>query len=102
MEVDAYIKAGQALQRFWLTATALDLQVQPEMTPLIFASYTKQGLNFTQDWKQLNRAKNLAIHLEKIFGSDNCQRGVFMGRIGAGPPAQARSERLPLTALIKK
>jgi nitroreductase len=35
--LDDYVAAGRALQRFWLTATSLGLQFQPEYTPLIFA-----------------------------------------------------------------
>ncbi len=35
-EIDDNVEAGRAIQRFWLTATKLGLQLQPEMTPLDF------------------------------------------------------------------
>jgi hypothetical protein len=41
--------ADRAIQRFWLTATQLGLQLQPEMTPLIFSGYVRQQLKFTQE-----------------------------------------------------
>src|SRR5439155_11675854 len=34
--LDDYVEAGRALQRFWLTATSLGLQFQPQYTPLAF------------------------------------------------------------------
>ena len=33
------IAAGRAIQRVWLRATALGLQMQPQYTPLVFARY---------------------------------------------------------------
>jgi len=101
-EVDDYVAAGRALQRLWLTTTALGLQLQPEMTPLIFASYIRQDLPFTREAKQRAQARALTAGLERLFGTDSCRGGVFMGRIGAGPSPRSRSERLPLDALLKK
>lgn len=101
-EVDDYVAAGRAIQRFWLTTTSQGLQLQPEMTPLIFASYIRQDLPFTREAKQRAQARALTTELERIFGMDSCRGGVFMGRIGAGPSPRARSERLPLEALLKK
>ena len=37
---------------------------------------------------------------EQLVGKPVWDRAVFMGRIGAGPPAQARSLRRPLANLI--
>jgi nitroreductase len=101
-EADDYFAAGRALQRFWLTATSLGLQFQPEMTPLIFASYARQNLPFTHSTKQQNQARLLTANLEQLFGQDISRRAVFMGRIGAGDPPGARSRRRPLAELLKK
>lgn len=46
--IDDYVAAGRALQRFWLTATLLGLMVQPEMTPVIFARYVREGRRFSR------------------------------------------------------
>ena len=99
-DVDDYVAGGRALQRLWLTATSLGLQLQPEMTPLIFASYTRQDLPFTREAKQRAQARQLTTALEGIFGTDDCLRAVFMGRIGAGPSPRARSTRLELDRLL--
>lgn len=40
--VDDYVTAGRAMQRYWLTATALGLQLQPELTLLIFGRYVRE------------------------------------------------------------
>lgn len=101
-KVDDYVAAGRALQRFWLTATSLGLQLQPEMTPLIFASYARQNLPFTSEVKQQAQALRLTAGLERLFGTDTCGRAMFMGRIGAGPWPSARSQRIALAELLKK
>jgi hypothetical protein len=35
------------MQRFWLTATQLGLQLQPELTPLIFSRYVRERRAFS-------------------------------------------------------
>lgn len=98
--IEDYVDAGRAVQRFWLTATKLGLQVQPEMTPLIFARYVNQGIPLTQIMSATQRAKELATELERLIGEPPA-RAVFMGRIGHGQPPRARSMRLPLADLLQ-
>ena len=98
--VDDYVAAGRALQRFWLTATSLSLQFQPEYTPLIFARYAREGRYFTAVAPAVRRAQATGMALKRLLGTDFAERAVFMGRIGAGRPAQARSLRLPLEHLF--
>jgi len=100
--MDDHVAAGRALQRFWLTATSLGLQFQPEMTPLIFTSYTRQNLSFTRSPKQQAQARHITTYLEQLVGTDISNRAVFMGRIGAGPTPRARSQRKTLVELLKK
>jgi hypothetical protein len=45
-------------------------------------------------------SKEIAGALETVFGRELSARGVFMGRIGEGDAAKARSLRLPLDALL--
>jgi hypothetical protein len=45
--IDDYVAGGRAVQRFWLTATRLNLQHQPAVTPLVFARYLREGRQFT-------------------------------------------------------
>jgi nitroreductase len=97
---DDYIAAGRALQRFWLTATRLGLQFQPGYTPLIFARYAREGRAFTGSARAAAQAQDVLARLSRLLGAGAAARTVFMGRIGHGPAASARSLRLPLDALI--
>ena len=76
--IDDYVAAGGAMQRFWLTATSLGLQLQPEMTPLIFARYATEDRRFSK-----------APHAQPAAAA-----------IAAGRAASARSLRLPLEKLL--
>ncbi len=99
--VDDYINAGRALQRFWLTATRLNLQLQPEMTPIIFAGYVREGIQFTEVKSTVKLAEKLTRKLSGMIGESQMDRAVFMGRVGHGLRAEARSLRLPLKRLMK-
>lgn len=98
--IDDYVGAGRSLQRFWLTAAKLGLQLQPEMTPLIFSRYARNGLKFTRDESIRSKAGQLAAELNELLGSSTALRTMFMGRIGAAPRAHARSLRLPIPRLM--
>ena len=98
--IDHYVAAGEAMQRFWLTTAALGLQLQPEMTPLIFARYAAQHRPFSSVLQAQPAAAAIAAGLAELFGAAAAACGVFMGRIGAGAAASARSLRLPLDKLL--
>ena len=95
-----HLHAGAAIQRFWLTATALGLQLQPQHTPLMFAGYARQGLRFTAVRQAQARAVTVGAMLDKLLGPAEAPNAVFLGRIGNGAAATARSLRLPLEQLI--
>lgn len=99
--IDDYVNAGRAVQRFWLTTTRLGLQLQPEMTPLIFAAYVREGKRFSAVPGSWEKARRLSARLAGLIG-DGEETAVFMGRIGAGRAAQARSLRIPLERLFLK
>jgi nitroreductase len=98
--VDDYIRAGRAMQRFWLAAASLGLYLQPEMTPLIFARYHRQAIKFTRVEAAKARVGGLDARLKKLLGDEEIDALFFMGRIGAGPAPRARSTRKPLESLI--
>jgi hypothetical protein len=95
-----YIQIGRALQRFWLTATHLGIQLQPEMTPLIFASYVHNDQRFSKTPEIWNQAVHLEQEARTLLGADTLKHAGFMGRVGYGNSAQARSLRLPLSRLL--
>jgi hypothetical protein len=98
--IDDYLNAGRAVQRFWLTATQLNLSLQPEMTPLIVDSYVKGDIKFTEHQPSLQLARSLSAQLTEIISPALTQQGVFMGRVGDGPFPSSRSVRLPLEDLL--
>lgn len=97
--IDDYVAAGRAVQRFWLTATSLGLQLQPEMTPLIFSRYVREGRRFSESDAARMQVQALAVRLTKVLG-DATTGTIFLGRIGQGSSPRARSLRLPWQRLI--
>lgn len=98
--IDDYVAAGRATQRFWLTLTTLGLHMQPEMTPLIFGRYVREGIRFTRLEPLQQSARKLYGQLSGLLGPDPTT-AVFMGRLGAGKAPTARSVRKPLARLMK-
>jgi hypothetical protein len=98
--LDDFLEAGRAVQRFWLTATRLGLQLQPQYTPLVFHEYIRDGVPFTADERSRERARAVAAQMAVLIGADELERAVFYGRVGGGPAATARSTRLPLERLM--
>jgi nitroreductase len=98
-QTDDFVAAGRAVQRVWLTATRLGLWQQPEMTPLIFARYARQAIQFTEAPGPAQQADRLADRLDRLLGPD-ALRAVWMGRLGEGPAPTARSVRRPLSDLM--
>jgi hypothetical protein len=98
--IDDYVAAGAAVQRFWLTATRLGLQHQPEMTPLIFAGYSRNATVFTREPGAESLAAAVNARLCALLSERNVVRAVWMGRLGAAAPPTARSLRRPLRELV--
>lgn len=98
--LDADFAAGEAVQRFWLTTESLGLFHQPELTPLVFSRYAAEGRRFTRNDAARRNAVGVRDELAALVGEEVLHRAVWIGRIGAGQRARARSLRLPLEALI--
>lgn len=97
--IDDYVDAGAALQRFWLTATRLDLQMQPAFTPLILADYARQGRPFSGQRPQPEAAQQVSERLQALLPDIALRRIVVVGRIGDHRSTTARSTRLSLDEL---
>ena len=98
--VDDWVAAGRAVQRFWLTAARLGLQLQPAHTPLVFAAYARAGETFSTRPGALTQAQAVREKLARRWGP-GAELGIFMGRIGHGASPRSRSTRLPLPSLIQ-
>lgn len=93
------LAAGRAIQRFWLTATRLDLQMQPSYTPLLFARYAKEGRMFSRTPHAIPAAQAVRKELLRVLGPD-ADNVFWFCRIGAARAVRGRSLRLPLDELI--
>jgi molybdopterin/thiamine biosynthesis adenylyltransferase/nitroreductase len=100
--VDDHLDAGRAMQRVWLEATRLGLQMQPETTPLIFAAYFREGRRFSAVPGLWERAARVSRKLGAAIGEERVARAVFLARLGHGPAAAARSLRRPLGELARE
>jgi len=96
-----WVVAGQAMQRFWLEATAQNLVLQPSFAPVIFAHHAASGKT---DWEipaTGREASRLAQAWPTVWAS-TLEDVVFTGRIGhPKAPAAARSLRRPLDASLR-
>jgi len=98
--IDDFVDAGAVVQRFWLTATALGLRVQPQYTPLAFAEYVRADVRYTSLEGARRRARSVERRLASVLGAEAARAAVFLGRIGEGPAPLSRSLRLPMERLV--
>jgi molybdopterin/thiamine biosynthesis adenylyltransferase/nitroreductase len=93
----ALFRTGQALQRFWLTATRMGLAVQPGLAPLCFAYYGRVGgpPSVQARIAKSDRARitELARKASDRFTNDGTV--LFLGRIGV-------SRRVPTARSIRR
>jgi nitroreductase len=94
------VQAGGAVQRCWLAATAHGLQQQPSYTPLVFARYAREGRRFTTIGRARDHALRIAERLDRLLGSNEARRAVWLGRLGRAKRSSGRSLRLPLARLL--
>jgi sulfur-carrier protein adenylyltransferase/sulfurtransferase len=78
---EVLLRAGQSLQRFWLTATRLGLVMQPALAALCFSYYARHEVEFTQSRRMRAHAAHLAERLDDLLGVD-AGNALMMGRIG--------------------
>ncbi|MFZ6734270.1 nitroreductase family protein [Undibacterium sp. Ji42W] len=97
--VEDFIAAGRSMQRLWLTATQLGIQLQPEMTPLIFSWYFKAGRSCSDTAGIQEQMLYLQQSLATFCHPAVLKNTSFMGRLGYGRQAQSRSLRLKLQDL---
>lgn len=100
-----HVKAGEAMQRLWLTATSLGLVHQPSITPLAFARYGQDTKDFSVHPKAMHWARAVRRRMSALLGGDSVlDRTVWFGRIGEARPShhqnECRSLRRPLVELL--
>ena len=98
--LSAYLQAGAALQRLWLTATRVGLHLQPAMTPIIFRWYSRSGRKFSAVPELAVRAEKLTERFEQLAGASPDTHFAFFCRVGESKPPWARSIRKSLSDLL--
>lgn len=96
-----YVGAGIAMQRLWLTAHAVGLHLQPEMTPVIFNWYADAGCSLSRRPGIDERVRLLAGRLGALLGADAAGGLVVMCRVGVSSPPASRSTRKALAGLMR-
>ncbi|WP_374246377.1 nitroreductase family protein [Zoogloea sp.] len=98
--VEAHVRGGVVLQRVWLTAAAVGLHLQPEMTPLIFRWYARHNQHFSALPEIRQGAAALADEFERIGGFGPDQGLTFFCRVGVSDPPRSRSLRKSVEELL--
>ena len=93
------VNAGGAIQRLWLTVTALGLHLQPEMTPVIFRWYARSGTQLSSLSRVNQEVSQLADRLESFIPDDQSEL-VFLCRVGHSSEPKSRSTRKELSELM--
>ncbi|HET7085346.1 MAG TPA: nitroreductase family protein [Rhizomicrobium sp.] len=95
------LRVGQAVQRFWLTATQSGLVMQPCLAALAFTHYGASGEAFTVSQPERRKAALLARRVARDLSDPPSL--AFLGRIGMPVKArqESRSLRRPLAELVQ-
>ncbi|MCO6440244.1 MAG: ThiF family adenylyltransferase [Nitrococcus mobilis] len=96
------LELGMRLQRFWLTATTLNLVIQPSLAPLAFSFYSRNRIPFTTNQEGVSKAGRLNDKLSLALQGTAPSAVIFAGRIGfpLGNPPLSRSIRLAVEELM--
>ncbi|UCV24753.1 nitroreductase family protein [Ferribacterium limneticum] len=95
-----YVNAGIVMQRVWLTATALGLHLQPQMTPVIFRWYTQAGKKFSALAGVDQQAKVLTTRFDSLVQTQSDDPIAFFCRVGHSKTPASRSLRKDIGDLL--
>ncbi|WEK20752.1 MAG: Rv1355c family protein [Candidatus Pedobacter colombiensis] len=95
-----YLKGGMAVEKLWLTATALGYQIHPVNVPLIF--FYKNGIQESNDLPEeiRNQIFNLHQKLKHLFKITDNIAEIFMFRIFKAESSPQRTIRKPLNKTL--
>ncbi|MCB0074245.1 MAG: nitroreductase family protein [Caldilineaceae bacterium] len=97
-----YVRAGEAIQRLWLTVASLGLHLQPEMTPVIFRWYARTGESISSA-KGIDAASaRLAAQFESMCDGGVDEPFTFLCRVGVSQTPSSRSTRRALVSLLEE
>lgn len=95
-----YLKAGMAIEKLWLAATASGYQIHPVNVPLIF--FYKRNTDQLNDVSEENRKQIFNLHqkLKHLFKITDNIAEVFMFRIFKAEASPLRTIRKPLNKTL--
>jgi hypothetical protein len=96
-----WVRAGVAVQRVWLTAAQLGLHLQPQMTPVIFRWYARDGCRFSVKPELFDQALKVADSFETLAKVSRSAPFVFFARVGTSTVPKSRSIRKDLGELMR-
>ncbi|MBO9491833.1 hypothetical protein J7384_15850 [Endozoicomonas sp. G2_1] len=98
--LDDFIETGRVVMRLWLTAETLGLGCQPEYTPIMFAEFQREGINFSTDARALQNASTMDEQFKGLVGEEKVRTCAFLARIGRSSAPTSRSVRKELSDLL--
>ncbi len=101
IQLEDWVHLGMAVQRLWLTATQLELHLQPQMTPVIFRWYARAGRRFSADAQLAELAGQMASDFEGIAQVSPTEPFGFFARVGVCPIPVSRSIRQDVAELMR-
>lgn len=99
--IEDWVHLGESMQRIWLTATLHGLQLQPQMTPVVFRWYARAGRYFSADQVLFDQALKISREFESAVNASPTSAFGFFARVGSSPIPESRSIRLALSELYR-
>jgi hypothetical protein len=100
IKLEDWIDLGIAVQKLWLTATAHDLYLQPQMTPVIFRWYARAGRDFSAHPILTEQSARMSERFEQVVQASARDDFGFFARLGTSPEPRSRSLRRDLKDLM--
>jgi nitroreductase len=87
------LRGGMAIQKMWLAATELNLQIHPINVPLVFFHKNTKENSLPISSKSKKELKEAEKRLKKIFGVLEAQNPIFMFRVFESSDSPKRTIR---------
>jgi molybdopterin/thiamine biosynthesis adenylyltransferase len=101
MDPISYVRAGAAVERFWLTAELQGLAVQPVSPIFLYAVNDKDFLELGGE-RHLDAIFGLSQRFNELWKLGDEERVALLLRVTHAPPPGVRSARLPLAHLLSR
>jgi molybdopterin/thiamine biosynthesis adenylyltransferase len=99
-QLESFFIGGQAMERFWLAATQLNLAVHPLISPLYLFARINHGEGEGLDRESTKELQSLRKKFEALTGLNSNQAEVFLAKISLAEEPEIKSHRLPLEKIL--